>query len=72
MVARQSLPPVYALNGAFYINSTVSISRDKTMLPGNTRAFEMSVDKSLNLDSHLDLLLLEALIKTGKTVLEEY
>jgi CMP-N-acetylneuraminic acid synthetase len=42
------------------------------MLPGNTRAFEMSVDKSLNLDSHLDLLLLEALIKTGKTVLEEY
>jgi CMP-N-acetylneuraminic acid synthetase len=72
MVARQLLPPVYALNGAFYINSTVSILRDKTMLPRNTRAFEMSVNKSLNLDSHLDLLLLEALIKTGNTVLEEY
>lgn len=72
MVARQLLPPVYALNGAFYLNSTVSILRDKTMLPGKTRAFEMSVNKSLNLDSRFDLLLLEALMKTGNIVLEEY
>lgn len=72
MVARQLLPLVYALNGAFYINHTESITKMKTFLPERTSAFEMPPQKSLNLDSPNDLILLEALIERGMVSLEEY
>jgi len=72
MVARQLLPPVYALNGAFYINHTDSITKMKTFLPEKTKAFEMPSEKSLNLDSPNDLILLEALIEREAVSLEEY
>ena len=72
MVPRQSLPHVFALNGAFYINTTQSILNQKTMLPDKTMAFEMGSMKSLNLDSNLDLILLNSLVQTGLVSLEEY
>ncbi len=72
MVPRQSLPHVFALNGAFYINTTQSILDQKTMLPRKTMAFEMGSMKSLNLDSYLDLILLNSLVQTGLVSLEEY
>jgi len=72
MVARQLLPPVYALNGAFYINHTESVTKLKTFLPEKTMAFEMPPQKSLNLDLPNDLILLEALIQREAINLEEY
>ena len=72
MVPRQSLPLVFALNGAFYINTTQSILDQKTMLPRKTMAFEMKPMKSLNLDSNLDLIMLNSLVQTGIVSLEEY
>jgi CMP-N-acetylneuraminic acid synthetase len=72
MVSRQSLPPVFALNGAFYINTTQSILDQKTMLPRKTMAYEMGPMKSLNLDSNLDLIMLNSLVQTGIVSLEEY
>jgi len=72
MVSRQSLPPVFALNGAFYINTTQSIFDQKTMMPRKTMAYEMGPMKSLNLDSNLDLIILNSLVQTGIVSVEEY
>jgi CMP-N,N'-diacetyllegionaminic acid synthase len=71
MVPRQSLPPVYSLNGAFYINHSDSLLEERTFLPKKTLAFEMDLEKSLNLDSITDLVLLEALIQRQMVALEE-
>ena len=73
MVARQSLPPVYALNGAFYLTH-VDVLREKgTFVPlGATMPYVMPDERSLNLDGKLDLILLEALVKAGQVTIEEY
>jgi CMP-N,N'-diacetyllegionaminic acid synthase len=62
-VPRQSLPVVHALNGAFYLTSLEVIQKQHTFLPERTLAFEMPLERSLNLDGPMDLLVLEALLK---------
>jgi CMP-N-acetylneuraminic acid synthetase len=64
-VPRQSLPVVYALNGAFYLTSLDVVLQQHTFLPERTLPFEMPPERSLNLDGPLDLLLLEALLQRG-------
>jgi CMP-N-acetylneuraminic acid synthetase len=62
-VPRQSLPIVYALNGAFYLTSLDVVLKQSTFMPEHTLPFEMPPERSVNLDGPLDLLLLEALLK---------
>lgn len=63
-VPRQSLPTVYALNGAFYLAPRRIVVEQRTFMPKRTLAFEMPPERSVNLDGPLDLLLLEALLQT--------
>ncbi len=66
-VPRQTLPRVFALNGSFYLTSLEIIESQGTFLPRKTIAYTMPPEKSINLDTPLDMLLLEALLaKEGK------
>jgi N-acylneuraminate cytidylyltransferase len=62
-VPRQTLPVVYALNGAFYLTSLSVVMEQHTFIPERTLPFEMPPERSVNLDGPLDLLLLEAILK---------
>ena len=62
-VPRQSLPIVYALNGAFYLASQRIVIEQRTFMPERTIPFEMPPERSVNLDGPLDVLLLEALLR---------
>ena len=72
MVARQLLPKVYALNGAFYLTSCDVLRKHKTFLPKKTIPFIMPEERSINLDAEVDILLLECLLEKGRVQLEEY
>lgn len=63
-VPRQSLPVVHAINGAFYLVPRQIVMEQRTFLPERTLPFEMPVERSVNLDGPMDLLLLEALLKS--------
>lgn len=62
-VPRQSLPVVHSINGAFYIVPVRVLVEQQTFLPERTLPFEMPVERSVNLDGPIDLLLMEALLK---------
>jgi len=62
-VPRQSLPVVYAINGAFYLVPRKVVVEQRTFLPERTLPFEMPPERSVNLDVPMDLLLMEALLK---------
>jgi CMP-N,N'-diacetyllegionaminic acid synthase len=62
-VPRQSLPIVHAINGAFYIVAKRTLVEQQTFLPERTLAFEMPIERSVNLDTPIDLLLMQALLK---------
>jgi len=72
MVARQSLPKVYALNGAFYLTHRDTLLKHSSFMPPGTIPYVMPAERSLNLDTARDLILLEALIEKSHIVLEEY
>lgn len=72
MVARQLLPEVYALNGAFYLTHRDVLLQRNTFMPTRTLPYIMPPERSLNLDGPMDLFLLEALYEKGKVVIEEY
>lgn len=72
MVARQFLPEVYTLNGAFYLTHRDVLIGRRTFMPERTLPFIMPEERSLNLDGKLDLFLLEALLEKGRVSLEEY
>ncbi len=60
---RQSLPEVFARNGAIYLSRTSSMRRHGTLLGPRPLAYEMPPERSVNIDSHLDLLFAETLLK---------
>jgi CMP-N,N'-diacetyllegionaminic acid synthase len=67
---RQALPQPYALNGAFYaIGREVFLDQGK-FLPDGTIAYEMPPERSHNLDSQLDMQVLESMLRTGHWQLE--
>lgn len=72
MVARQLLPKVYRLNGAFYLTHSNVIRSKKTFLPERTIPFLMPPERSVNLDTMYDLYLLEALVVKNVIKIEEY
>jgi CMP-N-acetylneuraminic acid synthetase len=71
-VARQSLPTVYALNGAFYLTHRDILLNQSTFMPAKTMPYLMPAERSLNLDTALDVLLMQALVEKGIVIPEDY
>jgi len=65
MVPRQSLPPVYALNGAFYLISLLGLQKKRTFIPEYSIPFIMPPERSVNLDGPLDLMLINLITEKG-------
>jgi CMP-N-acetylneuraminic acid synthetase len=72
MVARQSLPAVYALNGAFYITHRNTLMTNHTFMPLRTIPFIMPEERSINLDTMADVYMLEAMLAKGLFKIQEY
>jgi CMP-N-acetylneuraminic acid synthetase len=65
-VPRQSLPPVYALNGAVYIAGIDTIRDTRTFLmPEHTVPYVMPPERSVNIDSARDLALAESILASA-------
>jgi N-acylneuraminate cytidylyltransferase/CMP-N,N'-diacetyllegionaminic acid synthase len=60
---RQDLPPVYALNGAIYLNRAESIRKDRTLVPKGTYAYIMPPERSLDIDAPWDLHLADLILR---------
>ncbi len=63
---RQDLPPVYRLNGALYVTRTKVLLEENRMLGKHTVPYIMPEEKSLDIDTPLDLQIAELLLE-GKT-----
>jgi len=61
MVPRQELPKVYRLNGAFYLTDTNTLLSKKSFFTDKTMPYLMPEERSINLDTKMDLLLLKAI-----------
>ena len=62
MNPRQTLPKVFIRNGAIYIASRELILKNK-ISSKKTIAYEMSEDKSINIDNYKDIILLKHVMK---------
>ncbi len=60
---RQELPEVFAFNGAFYLIDSEVLINQNTLIPTRTKLYEMPLNRSINIDSEMDLLLLEIILK---------
>ena len=72
MLARQSLPAVYALNGAFYITHRDTLMTSHTFIPLRTLPFVMPEERSVNLDTMADVYTLEMMLERCVCKVEEY
>jgi len=63
MARRQDLPPVYIRNGAVYAVRRNVIMEQNSMIGQVSRPYVMAVERSINIDSPLDLLLAQHLMK---------
>lgn len=61
VLRRQDLPPVYHRNGALYIFGQQELTGGQIIVPGMT-PYVMDVRQSLNVDTELDLLMLDVLL----------
>jgi CMP-N,N'-diacetyllegionaminic acid synthase len=59
---RQDLPPVYSLNGAIYVARTEWLASERKFLTAATVAYEMPVERSLDIDTESDFLQLQSLL----------
>jgi CMP-N-acetylneuraminic acid synthetase len=60
---RQELPPVYYLNGAIYCVRRAALLEQNSLWGKNTLAHIMPADRSINIDSPLDIRLAECMIQ---------
>ena len=65
---RQSLAKCFALNGAIYIATVERLLETETFLTSETRAFEMSPEDSIDIDSPADLIISQALLNARLAV----
>ena len=63
MLRRQELPPVYIRNGAIYAVKREVVMLQNSMSGRVSRPYVMPDDRSVNVDSRLDLLLAEILLR---------
>jgi CMP-N,N'-diacetyllegionaminic acid synthase len=61
VLRRQDLPPVYHRNGALYVFGQQELAGGQIIVPGMT-PYVMDARKSLNVDTDLDLLILDAML----------
>lgn len=59
---RQDLPPVYSLNGAIYVANAEWLRRERKFLASETVAYEMPIERSLDIDTESDFLQLQFLL----------
>ena len=59
---RQDLPPVYSLNGAIYVAKSEWLKCERKFLTSETVAYEMPVERSLDIDTESDFLKLKFLL----------
>jgi N-acylneuraminate cytidylyltransferase len=52
---RQDLPPVYVLNGAAYVADTPWLFNSRSFLTSETVAYEMPIERSLDIDTEADI-----------------
>ena len=72
MVARQLLPNVYVPNGCLYLTNANIIRMQHTFFPAKTKGVIVEEERSVNLDTMMDLYLLEALVEKNIVTIEEY
>lgn len=60
---RQDLPLVFVLNGAVYVARSEWLARHRTFVSSETLAFQMPADRSLDVDTALDLKVFELMSK---------
>lgn len=65
-VPSQSLPEVYELNGCFYLTDIDYFNSNKRFISEKCLPFIMDKNKSLNLDTPDDLILMEHYLRNGK------
>ena len=66
MKPRQSLPPVYIRNGSIYLISRDSFIKHKQLIGENCLGYLMSDIESINIDTRIDLLVAELLLKEAE------
>jgi len=66
MIPRQELPEVYIRNGAIYLCSRSVIIHKKVLVGENCYGLVMDDFESINIDSKLDLVLAETILREGK------
>lgn len=63
ILRRQELPVVYQLNGAVYVIKTEELLRSKSVHIENTTGYVMPVERSIDIDSELDFIIAESIMK---------
>jgi CMP-N,N'-diacetyllegionaminic acid synthase len=66
VLARQQAPPVYEHVAGVYVLDTAYLRRAGHLLDGHAEGYEVSEDKAFDIDSDLDFLLIEFLLKRRK------
>ncbi|HYC48509.1 MAG TPA: acylneuraminate cytidylyltransferase family protein [Burkholderiales bacterium] len=64
---RQSLPPVYALNGALYLAQRDWLQQQRALIARDTLAYVMPPERSVDIDSALDWRWVECLMQDAST-----
>lgn len=60
---RQDLPEIYNLNGALYLAETNWLKKNKSFIDENTIGYQMPLDRSVDIDTEIDLKFAEYLLK---------
>jgi CMP-N-acetylneuraminic acid synthetase len=66
MLRRQDLPPVYIRNGAIYAVKRDVVMLENSMIGRVSRPYIMPEERSVNIDSRLDFLLAEILLRPAE------
>jgi len=66
MQPRQSLPPLYIRNGSIYLISRDTFIKKKQLIGENCLGYLMSDIESVNIDTRIDLLVAELLLKEAE------
>ncbi len=60
---RQDIPVVYRLNGAVYVAQIEFVLKEKSFISDETKGYVMDVEHSVDIDTEIDLLFCELMIK---------
>jgi CMP-N,N'-diacetyllegionaminic acid synthase len=63
---RQEFPPVYAINGAIYLNRPRSLRATRSLIPRGAHAYVMPPERSIDVDSPWQLDLVDLLLSRGE------